>query len=153
MKRRTIDDINIEIEELELQILDIKTSIHEDEPDWREDWRRKTRDIGPGYVPLAERRKRIKLLEAKIDRLQKERDALVAVQAGTSGKKFGYGELKQIIAVMVTRDGLKLNKSVSGTRIERWIKEFKKKGYSTSAGSIRSVLSDLGYVKEIKRRK
>jgi hypothetical protein len=152
MKRRTIDEINIEIEELKLIILDVKATIHEDEPDWREPTRRKTGDIGPGYIPLAERRERIKLLEAKVDRLMKERDVIKANQSGTSGKKFGHGQLKENIGEMATRDGLKLNKSVPGTKINKWIKELMKKGYHTSAGSIRAVLSDLGYTKEIPRK-
>ena len=54
MQNRTITDIEIETDEIELEILNVLKSIHEDEPDWREPHRRRTGDIGPGYVPLAE---------------------------------------------------------------------------------------------------
>jgi hypothetical protein len=50
MKKRTIEDIDIEIDELELEILDIKRSISEDSPDWREEQRKKTGDLGPRSV-------------------------------------------------------------------------------------------------------
>ena len=91
MKKRTIEDIDAEIDELDLEILNIKQSISEDGPDWREPHRRKTGDLVPGYVPLADRRKRIKLLESRIVRLKKERGAVVAKQVPSSGRRYDYG--------------------------------------------------------------
>ena len=152
MKRRTLDVIDAEITDLELQILDIKKSIHEDAPDWREPWRRKTGDIGPGYIPLAERREKIKLLQAKVDRLMKERKAINAKQSQTSGKKFGYGELKETVAELAKRADLKAGKTVPAKTVRKWNRDLKQKGYQSTEESLRVILSRLGFSKETPRK-
>jgi hypothetical protein len=153
MKKRTTEDIDIEIEEIELESLDLKKSIHEDEPDWREPLRRKTGDIGIGYVPLAERRERIKLLDGKVSRLKKERSVLSAMQSQSTGKKFGYGALKQKVQLLVKRDGCKTGDTVPSTIIAKWRTEIEKEGYKTSDAAIRAALSQLGTTKERVKKK
>lgn len=148
MKTRTIDDIDEEIAAIELDILDVKKTIHEDGPDWREVHRRKTRDIGPGYVPLAERRKRVTVLEGRVARLQKERTALLEKLKPSAGKKFGHGKLKQRVQDLAHSEGHKAGKTIPSTVIAKWRRELEKDGYQTSEGSIRAVLSSLGYTKE-----
>ena len=70
MNKRPIDDINEEIDEIELQILDVMKSIHEDEPDRREIWRRGRGDLPIRYKPLKDRRKHVEPLRGKVDRLR-----------------------------------------------------------------------------------
>ena len=148
MEKRTLEDVDEEIDDVELEILDLKKSIHEDEPDWREPWRRGTGDIGPGYVPLAERRQRVELLERRVARLKKERAALSAKQAQSSGKAFGHGELKQKIQELAKRDGCKVGDTVASTTVAKWRKELENEGYKTSDGAIRATLSSLCLTKE-----
>jgi hypothetical protein len=153
MKRRTILEIEEEIDEIELQILDVKKSIHEDEPDWREPHRRRTGDLAPGYVPLAERRKRVELLQAKVDRLKKEKDALVLAQGSPTGGKMGHGELKQTVSRLAARDGFNPGKTVPSATISKWVREIQNEGKTTTAASIRAQLTNLGITKERVKKK
>lgn len=105
MAKRTLADIDIEIEETELEILDLKKSIHDDEPDWREAHRLKTRDIGIGYVPLAERRKRVTVLEGKVPSPEGSH-GLAGKTESSGGKKFGHGELKKRVQDLAGQGGL-----------------------------------------------
>ena len=147
MQKRTITDIEIEIDDLKLEILDLWKSIHEDEPDWREAHRRKTGDIGPGYVPLAERRERVEVLERQVERLKQERDALLIVQGSPTASKMAHGELKAIVGRLAARDGFKPGDTVPSSRIREWVQEIQKDGKSTTAASIRSQLTNLGITK------
>ena len=147
MKKRTIEDITEEIDEIELQILDVMKSIHEDEPDYREPWRRKTGDLPIGYVPLAEWRQRVALLQAKADRLKKERDALLISKGSPSGTKMAHGELKETVDRLASRDGYKAGHTVPSTVINKWVREIQDEGKQTSAASIRSQLTNLGITK------
>lgn len=146
--RRTLEDIDEEIDDLKQRILGIKKSIHEDEPDWREPWRRKTGDLAPGYVPLAERREEIQVLESKLARLEKKRVALSGKQSQTSGKKFGHGELKAKVEALVKRDGFKVGDTVHSKTIAKWVREIRKEGFDTSEQSIRAALSKMEITKE-----
>jgi hypothetical protein len=148
MKKRTIEDIDIEIEELDDNIDDLKGSISEDGPAWREEWRGGTRDLAPGYIPLADRRKKVERLESKKARLLKERAALVAKQVPSSGKRYDYGKLSEKVLQLVKRDGCMSGRTVPSKRILTWLKEIKRDGYTTTEGAIRAVLSTHGFSKE-----
>ena len=152
MRKRTTEDIREEIDEIELQILDVMKSIHEDEPDYREPWRRKTGDLPIGYVPLAERRQRVALLQAKVDRLKKERDALLISQGSPSGARMVHGELKKTVDRLATRDGYKSGDTVPSAAINKWIREIQQEGKTTTAGSIRAQLTNLGITKARPRK-
>jgi len=147
MQKRTITDIEIEIDDLKLEILDLLKSIHEDEPDWREAHRRKTGDIGPGYVPLPERRERVEILRSKVERLKKEREALLIAQGSPTASKMAHGELKEMVDRLATRDGYKAGDTVPGSTIRKWVLEIQKDGKSTTDASIRSQLTNLGITK------
>jgi hypothetical protein len=153
MKKRTVDDIQEEIDTVELAILDLKKSIHEDGPDWREGQRKKTGDLAPGYVPLAERRERITILERKIANLRNEQALLAAKTPPSSGKKFGYGELKTKVSELSKRDGFKADERVPLKTRAKWLREIESEGYTTSDGSIRSVLERLFITKERRKKK
>jgi hypothetical protein len=153
MKKRTVDDIQEEIDDVELDILDLKKSIHEDEPDWREEQRKKTRDLAPGYIPLAERRKRISILERKIANLKNEQALLAAKTPPSSGKKFGYGELNKKVSELAKRDGFKVDDRVPSKTRAKWLREIESEGYTTSDGSIRAVLTNIFITKERPKKK
>jgi len=143
MRTRTITDIDIEMVDLKLEILDLLKSIHEDEPDWREPHRRKTGDIGPGYVPLAERRERVELLRAKVERLKQERVTLTTAQGSHSSAKMAHGELKETVSRLAARDGYKVGDTVPSATINKWVREIQTDGKTTTAASIRSQLTNL----------
>jgi len=153
MRKRTINDIDQETEDFELQILDLLKTIHEDEPDWREPHRRRTGDIGPGYVPLAERRQRVNILRAKVDRLKKEREGLMVSQESPVGAKMAHGELKETVERLATRDGYKADDTVPSTTIRKWVQEIHKDGKHTTEASIRAQLTILGITKERAQKK
>jgi hypothetical protein len=148
MKKRTIEDIDIEIDELDDKIDDIKESISEDEPEWREGHRRKTGDLAPGYVPLADRRKKVERLERKRARLVKERAALVAKQVPSSGKRFGHGERQKKVLELAERDGFAVGDTVRSKRIAKWVRELRKEGFVVDEKTIRAALSKLEITKE-----
>ena len=148
MKRRTSEDVDVEIDEIDDEIDEVKKSISLDGPDWREEWRKRTQDLAPGYIPLADRRERVERLERKKARLVKECAALAAKQEPSSGKRFGHGELKKKVSELAKRDGFKVGDTVHSTTIAKWVREIRAEGFKTNEKTIRSALSKIAITKE-----
>ena len=150
---KTIRALTEEIEDLELELLDAKAALHKSRPQWQEDYLKKEERYPVGDIPRAELAKRVKLLEAKLNRRKEDLRILEAAQSPREGKRFERGQLKEEIARLAKRDGFKVGKTVDGKTVRRWLKEMEAGGKTTSASSIRAILSDLAIAKERKPKK
>jgi hypothetical protein len=76
------------------------------------------------------------------------RTAFLAKQNPPGGKKFGHGELKKRVQDLAAEGGYTAGKTVPSTVVAKWRREVEKEGYEVTEGSIRAVLSALGFSKE-----
>jgi len=150
---KTIRALAEEIEDLEIELLDAKAALHRSRPQGQEDFLMNEGRYPVGDIPRAELAKRVKLLEAKLERKTEDLKNLEKAELPKSGKRFGHGELKEEIAQFAKRDGFKPGKSVDGRARRKWLKEIKASGKTTSDGAIRAVLSNLALTKERKPKK
>jgi hypothetical protein len=147
---KTIRAMTDEIEDLEFELLDANEALHKSRPQWQEDFLKSEGRYPTGDIPRAELAKRVKLLEAKLDRKKEDLKVLKAAQLPRGGGRFRLGELKKEIHRLAKRDGFKIGGTVDGKTRRRWLKEIQASGKTTSDGSIRAALSDLALAKERK---
>ena len=126
---------------------------------WQE-LKRKTPRILPGlFLRFTAEYRAIDLIDSEIkrritqnlDSVEPQRRAPKSTKQEIPKKRFPYGKLTEKLQEFIRRDGCKPGETVPSAKIHMWVRELAKQGYKTSAGSIRAILTKLGYT--IERRK
>lgn len=102
--------------------------------------------LGQTQYTSAERLRELELekrtLEIQVERIDEK------LETKNESERFAPGELKELIYKYVKRDKCKELQTVPSKVIEKWIREIKASGKTTTMSSVRKALTILGYTKE-----
>lgn len=145
---RTIDDIEAEERQLKDRLIEIDVELASlIYPDAAYDSAELNSLLPPGYKTPRMLRNEQQVIQKKLAALDAEKQSMVAQDLQSTSTLRGpeYGELDDIIEHLIERDGLEPGQTVHSTKINAWVKEYKKMGIELNSASIRKKLSDKGF--------